>query len=66
MRRCRVPRNITRLTGITTDMVQQGQPAEMVWDTVLPYLRQGILTGHNLAFDYGFLQSEYRQLGKSL
>ena len=60
-----VPRNITRLTGITTDMVQQGQPAEMVWDTVLPYLRQGILTGHNLAFDYGFLQSEYRQLGKS-
>jgi DNA polymerase-3 subunit epsilon len=60
-----VPHSITRLTGITTDMVQQGQPAEMVWDTVLPHLRQGILTGHNLAFDYSFLQSEYRQLGKS-
>ena len=59
-----VPRSITRLTGITTEMVKQGQPAEMVWDTVLPHLRQGVLTGHNLAFDYGFLQAEYRKLGK--
>jgi DNA polymerase-3 subunit epsilon len=60
-----VPPSITRLTGITTAMVQQGKPAETVWNAVLPHLRQGILTGHNLAFDYGFLQAEYRQMGKS-
>ena len=60
-----VPRSISRLTGITTEMLQQGSPAEMVWDQVLPQLRQGVLTGHNLAFDYGFLQAEYRKLGKS-
>jgi DNA polymerase-3 subunit epsilon len=59
-----VPRSITRLTGITTEMVEQGQPAEVVWDAVLPHLRQGVLTGHNLAFDYGFLQAEYRKLGQ--
>jgi len=59
-----VPRSITRLTGITTEMVEQGQPADLVWDTVLPHLRQGVLTGHNLAFDYSFLQAEYRKLGQ--
>jgi DNA polymerase-3 subunit epsilon len=60
-----VPHSITRLTGITTEMVEQGQPAATVWETVLPNLRQGVLTGHNLAFDYSFLQAEYRKLGKS-
>lgn len=60
-----VPRTITRLTGITTEMVEQGKSAEMVWEAVLPQLRQGVLTGHNLAFDYGFLQAEYRKLGKT-
>ena len=47
-------------------MVQQGQPAEMVWDTVLPYLRQGILTGHNLAFDYAFLAVRVSPAGQKL
>lgn len=60
-----VPHSITCLTGITTEMVEQGKPAAMVWETVLPHLRQGVLTGHNLAFDYSFLQAEYRQLGRS-
>jgi DNA polymerase-3 subunit epsilon len=59
-----VPRSIIRLTGITTEMVQQGEPAELVWEQILPQLRQGVLTGHNLAFDYGFLQAEYHKLGQ--
>jgi DNA polymerase-3 subunit epsilon len=59
-----VPRNITNLTGITTPMVlAEGEHPETVWMQLKPKLDSGVLTGHNLAFDYGFLQSEYRQLG---
>jgi len=58
----RVPYNITRLTGITTAMVDQGIAAEKLWPQLQPRLNEGILTGHNLAFDYGFIQSEYRRL----
>lgn len=57
-----VPANITRLTGITTAMVHQGTPAVSLWPDLRPRLDQGVLTAHNLAFDYGFLQSEYRRL----
>ncbi|MEB3268759.1 MAG: exonuclease domain-containing protein, partial [Leptolyngbya sp.] len=60
-----VPRTITRLTGITTEMVEQGQPAETVWRQLKSHLCQGVLTGHNLAFDYGFIQAEYRQLDQT-
>ncbi|MGF1568728.1 MAG: PolC-type DNA polymerase III [Nodosilinea sp.] len=58
-----VPYNITRLTGITTAMVSQGVAAETVWPILQPQLGQGVLTGHNLAFDYGFIQAEYSRLG---
>jgi DNA polymerase-3 subunit epsilon len=60
----RVPHNITRLTGITTAMVEQGTAAETVWAELAPPLGRGVLTGHNLAFDYGFIQSEYSRLGQ--
>ncbi len=58
----RVPYNITRLTGITTAMVNQGIAAEEIWPQLQPHLNEGILTGHNLAFDYSFIQAEYRRL----
>ncbi len=61
----RVPHNITRLTGITTAMVEQGTAAETVWAELAPPLGLGVLTGHNLAFDYGFIQSEYGRLGQA-
>lgn len=61
----RVPAVITRLTGITTAMVNEGTAAETVWSALQSRLSQGILTGHNLAFDYGFIQSEYRRLGQT-
>jgi DNA polymerase-3 subunit epsilon len=60
----RVPHNITRLTGITTAMVEQGTAADTVWQKLKPPLEQGVLTGHNLAFDYSFIQSEYQRRGE--
>lgn len=58
----RVPAMITRVTGITQTMVSQGLFPEEVWPDCLEMLENGILTAHNLAFDYSFLQSEYRYL----
>ncbi|MEM9006299.1 MAG: exonuclease domain-containing protein [Cyanobacteria bacterium P01_F01_bin.86] len=58
----RVPPMITRVTGITQTMVSQGLFPEDVWPGCLELLETGVLTAHNLEFDYGFLQSEYRHL----
>ncbi|MBM0742386.1 3'-5' exonuclease [Phormidium sp. CLA17] len=58
-----VPESITRFTGISQDMVAQAPLAEDVWKSYLPLLNSGTLTAHNLAFDYGFLQSEFHHLG---
>lgn len=58
-----VPAMITRFTGIAQTMVDTAPPATDVWQQYLPLLSQGILTAHNLSFDYSFLQAEYRHLG---
>jgi DNA polymerase-3 subunit epsilon len=56
----RVPPMITRVTGITQEMVARGAFPEAVWPDCLPLLETGTLTAHNLEFDYGFLQAEYQ------
>jgi DNA polymerase-3 subunit epsilon len=58
----RVPAMITRITGITQSMVSQAQFPEDVWPDCLEPLETGVLTAHNLDFDYRFLQAEYRHL----
>lgn len=58
----RVPAMITRITGISQTMVSQGVFPEEVWPDCLDRLETGVLTAHNLEFDYRFLQAEYRQL----
>ncbi|NEP60532.1 MAG: 3'-5' exonuclease [Symploca sp. SIO2G7] len=58
----KVPPFITKITGITTAMVSQAPYPEAVWADYEPLLRQDVLTAHNLEFDYGFLQSEYKRL----
>lgn len=59
-----VPRQITRLTGITSQMVTEAPKAETVWPQYLPLLKTGVLTAHNLEFDYGFIKSEYQHQGE--
>ena len=58
----KVPPFITKITGITTAMVSQAPHPEEIWADYEPLLRQDVLTAHNLDFDYGFLQSEYKRL----
>lgn len=58
----RVPAIITEVTGITTAMLQKGVYPEEAWFLSLPYFEEGVLTAHNLAFDYSFIKAEYRRL----
>jgi DNA polymerase III subunit epsilon len=58
-----IPLKIVQFTGITQSMVDGALPAEQVFPTYLPLLQQGVLTAHNLEFDYGFLQAEFARIG---
>jgi DNA polymerase-3 subunit epsilon len=57
-----VPTQITSFTGITQAMVDRAESPEVVWQQCYSQLNQGVLTAHNLEFDYGFIQSEYALL----
>lgn len=58
-----VPPKIVRFTGITQQMVDAALPASEVFPNYWDLLSQGVLTAHNLEFDYPFLQAEYARLG---
>lgn len=55
----KVPGGITRFTGITQAMVDTAPFSADVWHSYLPLLNTGVLTAHNLSFDYKFLRSEF-------
>lgn len=57
-----IPPPIIALTGISQAMVNAAPPAAEVLPGFLPMLSQGLLTAHNISFDYPFLQSEYARL----
>jgi DNA polymerase III subunit epsilon len=57
-----VPDKITEITGISQEMVDSAPPAAEVWQAYLPILSEGILTAHNVSFDYPFIKSEYQRL----
>ncbi|MBD1913586.1 MULTISPECIES: 3'-5' exonuclease [unclassified Leptolyngbya] len=58
----RIPERIVHVTGITNSMVCEAPVAAIALPDFLSSLNQGVLTAHNLAFDYGFLQAEYKRL----
>ncbi len=58
----KIPEKITEITGITPSMVGPAPPPEDIWIEVEPLLNQGVLTAHNIDFDYGFLQAEFRRM----
>lgn len=59
----RIPEKIIQFTGITQKMVDYASIGSDVFPTYLPLLSTGILTAHNVEFDYPFLQAEYQRLG---
>lgn len=58
-----IPDQIVRFTGISQDMVRHVDGCDRVLPKYLPMLQTGILTAHNIGFDYSFLKAEYQRLG---
>jgi DNA polymerase-3 subunit epsilon len=58
-----IPAKIVRITCITPEMLETAPTAAEALPDYLPLLQTGVLTAHNLEFDYGFLQAEYQRLG---
>jgi DNA polymerase III subunit epsilon len=59
----KIPPKIVQFTGITQAMVDAAPEGAEIFPDYLPLLSQGVLTAHNLEFDYPFLQAEFARLG---
>ena len=58
-----IPEFIVRLTGITDKMVANAPRFFEVAKQVIEFTNDCIFVAHNVAFDYGMLRSEFKQLG---
>lgn len=58
-----IPEQIVRFTGISQSMVDDLESAEVILPKYLSTLQTGVLTAHNLNFDYSFLKAEYQRMG---
>ncbi|WP_374712978.1 3'-5' exonuclease [Symbiobacterium terraclitae] len=54
---------VTRLTGITQQMVAAGRPDAEVFARLWVMAHEAVIVGHNVSFDLSFLQAEFRRLG---
>ena len=59
----RIASNVTRLTGISNDDVQNAPKFYEVAKRIVELTDQMILVGHNVRFDYSFLRKEFRRIG---
>lgn len=59
----RIPPWISKLTGITDDMVADKPDFSELTDTLQDLLKDHILVAHHARFDYGFLRAEFERAG---
>ena len=60
-----IPANITRLTGITPAMVANAPYFVDIADDLEAFMAGAIFVAHNVEFDYGFIASEFRRIGRT-
>ena len=60
-----IPYNITQLTGISDDMVQDSPKFYEVAKKVVELTKGTIFVAHNVGFDYKFIKEEFARLGFS-
>jgi DNA polymerase-3 subunit epsilon len=58
-----IPANITRLTGITNEMVAEAPKFFEVARTIVELTQDAVFVAHNVNFDYGFVREEFSRLG---
>lgn len=59
----RIPPFITRLTGISDEMVQDAPKFYEVAREIVEITKDCIFVAHNAVFDYGFIRHEFQRLG---
>ncbi len=59
----RIPSYISRLTGITDEMVENAPKFYEVARKIVEMTEGMVFVAHNVSFDYGFIQQEFRSLG---
>lgn len=55
---CKIPKQITELTGITQKMAMTGIDEEQAINEICDFCEGYILLGHNIRFDYSFLKAK--------
>lgn len=58
-----IPGKITGITGISNDMVADARLREKVIPDFLDFCEDDILIGHNIIFDYSFVENSAKSLG---
>ncbi|TKX31620.1 3'-5' exonuclease [Campylobacter aviculae] len=58
-----IPENITELTGISFDMVENAPNLKQVLRDFKLFLRDSIFVAHNVRFDYGFISKALHECG---
>lgn len=58
-----LPSFITRLTGITNEMLWSAPLFKSIGEELAEFMQGGIFVAHNVSFDYGFIKEEYKRLG---
>ncbi|MFN3342748.1 MAG: exonuclease domain-containing protein [Flavobacteriales bacterium] len=58
-----IPQTISRITGITNEMVAEAPKFYEVAKKILELTRDKIFVAHNVEFDFRFIQEEFRSLG---
>ena len=57
-----IPAHITRLTGISNEMVRDAPLFAEIAESFMQFMANGIFVAHNVNFDYGFISYEYERL----
>jgi len=58
-----IPLNITKITGITDEMVKSADTIEKIIPKVIDFLGDSVLVAHNAQFDIGFLKQNFEENG---
>lgn len=59
---CEIPESITRLTGITNEMVSKAPTFRSLHEPIYEFLNGSVFVAHNASFDYGFIKQEFERL----
>lgn len=60
----RIPYNITELTSITDEMVENAETIEKILPKFLEFCKDSVIVAHNAGFDVGFIKKNARDIGE--